>query len=93
MTISETEVYEFDKSNGEMNTFEFDFFPEIISTTLDLTFLMSTNVDDSIAFKFVVDAKPVNPEVGVILAIVILIFFNILVNAEVNVNNAIELSN
>lgn len=83
---SMTNVIKFDQSNDEARTIEFDFYPEALSTAkqLKLSLKMTTNVENPIAFKVFIDANPINPHVGVVAAISILIFFNILINAEVN---------
>lgn len=83
-----TEEIKFDQSNEEARSIEFDFNPKVNSNSktkqLELYLKMTTNSKDPIAFKVFIDANPIDSEIGVIAAISILIFFNILINTEVN---------
>lgn len=83
---SMTKVIQFDQSNDEARSIDFNFYPKVLPKTkqLKLSLKMTTNVENPIAFKVSVDANPINTEVGVVAAISILVFFNILINAEVN---------
>lgn len=85
-----TEVIKFDnKSNDGIREVEFEFYPKVTSQMkqLKLALKMTTNAENPIAFKVSVDANPINTEIGVVAAIIILIFFNILINGEVNETN------
>lgn len=85
---SMTKVIEFDQSNDEARTIDFDFYPKVQPKTkqLKLSLKMTTNAENPIAFKVFIDANPINTQVGVVAAISILIFFNVLLNAEVNID-------
>lgn len=78
-------VIEFDHPNEEARTIQFDFYPKVQPQTeqLELSFKMKTNAEDPIVFKVFIDENPINTEVGVIAAISILIFFNVLLNADI----------
>lgn len=85
MNISEVKVYEVDQSSDAVQVHTFDFYPEASSSLpLNLTLTMGTNVENTITFQVTVDANAIVPEIGVICAAIILIFFNILIGAEVN---------
>lgn len=79
---SMTKVLKFDQTDP----IEFDFDPKVPSNAeqLKLSLKMTTNADSAIAFKVLIDANPLNTDIGVVAAIFILIFFNVLINAEVN---------
>lgn len=85
---SMTKVIEFDQSNDEARTIDFDFYPKVQPKTkqLKLSLKMTTNAENPIAFKVFIDVNPINTQVGVVAAISILIFFNVLLNAEVNID-------
>lgn len=78
-----TKAFELSESRNEIRTFDIDFYPKISLASLNLTLTFDTNVKNSTVLRFFIDSKSVDIEIGVISAIVILIFFNILVNAEV----------
>lgn len=78
-----TKAFELSESRNEIRTFDIDFYPKISLASLNLTLTFDTNVRNSTVLRFFIDSKSVDIEIGVISAIVILIFFNILVNAEV----------
>lgn len=81
-----TKVIKFNQTNGETDVISFDFEPKVPSNVeqLKLSLKMTTNAESPIAFKVLIDANPLNAEIGVVAAIFILIFFNVLINAEVN---------
>lgn len=83
---SMTKVIEFDRSSDEPRSITFDFNPKVQPKAkhLELSLEMKTNAQNPIAFKVFIDENPMNTEIGVVAAISILIFFNILINAEVN---------
>ncbi|XP_055295146.1 P protein-like [Sitodiplosis mosellana] len=82
--ISVVKIFEIDHSNYEVCTITFDFYPETSSLqALNLTFTMATNVENTIAFQLTVDANAIVPEIGVISAVIILIFLNVLIGAEI----------
>lgn len=93
-TIGAVKVYGIDRSSydGEvMNTMTFDFYPDIpqlmLPQSLNLTISMRTTSEyheNPIAFQLIVDPNAVLPEIGVTSAVIILIFFNVLLGTEVN---------
>lgn len=83
MNISTVNIYEIDHSNEPSNCMTFDFYPETSSESLNLTLTMRSNIENSIAFQLIIDANAIGPEVGVTSAVLILIFFNILLGSEV----------
>lgn len=83
MNNSESKVFKYDRSSDEVRTLAFDFYPEVSSNTLNLTLTMKTNITNSVDFKVFVDANSIMPAIGVISAVFILIFLNVLFGAEV----------
>lgn len=84
--VSEIKVYGIDRSSYELTTMSFDFYPDVLMPQpLNLTFTMATNFENPIAFQLIVDANAIMPEVGVASAAIILIFFNVLLGAEVTI--------
>lgn len=75
-------VFVIDQSNDEINTLNFDIRPEG-NGTLNLSFSLTSNVRESIAFQFFVDSYSVETEIGVISAGIILVFLNILIGTEI----------
>lgn len=76
-------MYEINRSIDQTESMTIDFYPEAASQALNLTLTMGSNVENGIAFQLIVDANAIVPEIGVISAALILIFFNILIGAEV----------
>lgn len=86
---SMTKVIKFDRSSDEPRSITFDFNPKVQPKAkhLELSLEMKTNAENPIAFKVFIDENPINTGIGVVAAISILIFLNILINAEVNEND------
>lgn len=78
-----TQLFGIDEISDEIRTIVFDFYPKARKNALNLTVKMTTNVKDTVELKLFVDSEPIDPNVGLIFAAIILIFFNILINAEV----------
>lgn len=90
---SMTKVIKFNRSNDEPRSISFDFYPKVQpkAKQLKLSLNMKTNAENPIAFKVFIEENPINTDIGVVAAISILIFFNILLNAEVNEDHILAL--
>lgn len=88
MNNSESKVFKYDRSSDEVRTIVFDFYPETSTNPLNLTLTMTTNITSSVEFKVFVDAKSIIPAIGVVSAVFILIFLNVLFGADVRFANA-----
>lgn len=90
---SVAKVYDFIFDDYEENTVTFDFYPDVSSSSssspaqaLNLTFTMSAvGMTDNppISLHLLVNPNAIVPEIGVLAAAIILIFFNVLLGAEV----------
>lgn len=83
---SVTKVMKLDHTQGEMHVSNFDFYANVSARTsqLNLSLKMTTNAESPFAFNVGIDPDPIDTDYGVVAAIFILIFLNILINAEVN---------